>query len=221
MNCYEKIEKIGEKEFKLITGVTKEVFKKMTEEQRKKHAEEHARGGRAGLSVEIRLTLALEYWREYRTFRHMSVSHGIDKDVTNRAVILVEDALSESEEFKIKELKERFKPEENSEISVIIVDVEEQPIERPFENQEASYSGKKKRHTTKYQIVINGENTEILDVYNAVGTTHDFTMFKESLVGVRPEYIHSHDGQRVSGGERLLRFRPHSGQVIEKPSADR
>ena len=28
-----------------------------------------------------------------------------------------------------------------------------------------------------------------MDVYNAVGTTHDFAMFKESMVGVLPEYI--------------------------------
>jgi len=48
---------------------------------------------------------------------------------------------------------------------------------------------KKKRHTTKYQIVINAENKEILDVQNAFGTTHDFTMFKESLVGVLPQHI--------------------------------
>jgi len=63
----------------------------------------------------------------------------------------VEDTLSESEEFRIQELKERFKPDEESSISVIIVDVEEQPIERPFENQEASYSGKKNgtRRNTK------------------------------------------------------------------------
>ena len=54
----------------------------------------------------------------------------------------MEDVLSESEEFKLKELKERFKPGESS-ISVIIVDVEEQPIERPVTNQEESYSGKK------------------------------------------------------------------------------
>lgn len=28
-----------------------------------------------------------------------------------------------------------------------------------------------------------------MDVYNDVGTVHDFRMFKESLVGVLPEYI--------------------------------
>jgi len=37
--------------------------------------------------------------------------------------------------------------------------------------------------------VINAENTEILDIYNDTGTTHDFKMFKESLVGVLPEDI--------------------------------
>ena len=143
MNCYEKIEKLSAKEFKLITGVTREVFNAMIEVLKRKYVEEHNQGGRPGLSVEIRLTLALEYWREYRTFRHMAVSHQIDKDVINRAVMWVESALSESEEFKLVDLKERFKPGEESTISVIIVDVEEQPIERPTNKQEESYSGKK------------------------------------------------------------------------------
>jgi hypothetical protein len=143
MNCYEKIEKLNEKKFKQITGVTREVFEKMMEALRKKYAETHAQGGQSGMSVELRLTLTLEYWREYRTYDHMSNDHQIPKSVINRAVLWVEDALSESEEFKLKELKERFKPGEDSSISVIVVDVEEQPIERPVTNQEASYSGKK------------------------------------------------------------------------------
>ena len=143
MNSYEKVEKLSEKEFKLITGVTREVFNSMLAVLRKKHALEHAQGGRPGLPVEVRLTLSLEYWREYRTFRHMANDHQIAKDAINRAVVWVEDVLSESDEFKLKELKERFKAGEESSISVIIVDVEEQPIERPELNQGDSYSGKK------------------------------------------------------------------------------
>ena len=61
MNAYEKIEKLKGKEFKLITGVTREVFEKMLEVLRKKYVEEHARGGRPGLPVELRLTLSLYY----------------------------------------------------------------------------------------------------------------------------------------------------------------
>ena len=37
--------------------------------------------------------------------------------------------------------------------------------------------------------MINYENEEILDVYGDIGKSHDFNMFKSSLVGVLPEYI--------------------------------
>jgi len=92
----------------------------------------------------MRLTLALEYWREYRTYEHMANDHQIAKSVINRAVLWVEDVLGESEEFRLRELKERFKPSETeSKITAVIVDVTEQPIERPVHGQEESYSGKK------------------------------------------------------------------------------
>jgi len=150
MNAYEKIEKLDKKEFKRITGVTREVFEKMLTVLRKKHTEEHRQGGQPGMAVELRLTLSLEYWREYRTYEHMANDHQIGKSEINRAVMWVEDTLGESEEFKIRDLKERFKPEENN-ISIIVVDVEEQPIERPAHNQEEAYSGKKNvtRQNTK------------------------------------------------------------------------
>jgi hypothetical protein len=64
----------------------------------------------------------------------------------NRAVLWVENILSESPEFKLKDLQERFKPDRENESSievVLIADVEEQPIERPKHNQKGSYSGKK------------------------------------------------------------------------------
>ena len=57
----------------------------------------------------------------------------------------VEDILSQSEEFKIMELREKFKRRETegNPIKVVLIDVEEQPIERPIENQKNHYSGKK------------------------------------------------------------------------------
>jgi transposase len=38
-------------------------------------------------------------------------------------------------------------------------------------------------------VLVNASNLEILDIYNDVGTAHDFRMFKESLAGVLPEGI--------------------------------
>jgi hypothetical protein len=156
MNAYEKIEKLSEKEFKLITGVTREVFWEMLGELIRKYEDEHAAGGQRGMAVELRLTLALEYWREYRTFRHMANDHQISKTEINRAVMWVEEVLSKSEEFKLCDIKERFanKEEEDGEdeAEIILIDVEEQPIERPKYEQEKSYSGKKNgiRQNTKY-----------------------------------------------------------------------
>jgi hypothetical protein len=154
MNAYEKLKQLSDPDFKLITGVNRAVFDEMLVVLRRTYVTEHKRGGQPGLSVEMRLTLALEYWREYRSIRHMANDHQISKSVINRAIIWVEDALSSSPEFKLMDLQERFKPTNDTESQprIILIDVEEQPIERPIINQEASYSGKKNniRRNTKY-----------------------------------------------------------------------
>ena len=143
MNAYEKIQKLGDKEFKRITGVTRELFEKMVKCLKEQYAKDHAEGGAPGQPVELRLTLALEYWREYRTYEHMANDHQIPKSTINEMVLWVEHVLSENAEFKLQDLKERFKPDEENDIKILIVDVEEQPIERPKVGQEKSYSGKK------------------------------------------------------------------------------
>jgi len=143
MNAYEKIQKLEGKEFKRITGVTREIFEKMLRRLKEQYAQDHKGGGAPGQSVELRLTLALEYWREYRTYEHMANDHQVPKSTINEMVLWVEYALSSDEEFKLADIKERFKPGEENDIEIIIVDVEEQPIERPKEGQEKSYSGKK------------------------------------------------------------------------------
>jgi hypothetical protein len=149
MNAYDKIAKLEAKDFKLITGVTKEVFEEMLVVLRRQYIEDHALGGQPGLPVELRLTLALEYWREYRSLRHMANDHQLGKSIISRTILWVEDTLTESPEFKLQDLRERFKPSEETgqpiEI-VLLIDVEEQPIERPKYDQKASYSGKKKTH---------------------------------------------------------------------------
>ena len=45
MNAYEKIAKLTDKDFKLITGVTREVFYRMLEVLKQKYAEDHVQGG--------------------------------------------------------------------------------------------------------------------------------------------------------------------------------
>jgi hypothetical protein len=144
VTAYEKLQKLDDGQFKLITGVTRATFDQMQEVLLARYEYEHRMGGRPGLPVELRLTLALEYWREYRALRHMANDHQISKSALSSAILWVEDVLSESEEFSLPELKEHFKPSENGELQVVLIDVGEQPIERPKYDQEKSYSGKKR-----------------------------------------------------------------------------
>ena len=56
----------------------------------------------------------------------------------------------------------------------LVVDVTESEIERPKKNQKDYYSGKKKKHTFKTQVLANIDNGEIYSIDVSKGKTHDF-----------------------------------------------
>jgi hypothetical protein len=152
MNKYEKLMALTKPElFQLLTGVTREVFDKMLNELEKAYKTIHStKGGNPnGTPLGLKLVIALEYWREYRGLRQMAFDYNMPLTTLRDCIIWVEDILSKSEDFKIPDLKEKYKhtDDENSPICVVIVDVEEQPIERPTENQKAHYSGKKNSYS--------------------------------------------------------------------------
>jgi IS5 family transposase len=62
----------------------------------------------------------------------------------------------------------------------ILVDVTEQQIERPLKKQKDYYSGKKKKHTIKVQLIVCSITLRILSVYCEKGRVHDFQIFKNS-----------------------------------------
>jgi hypothetical protein len=63
----------------------------------------------------------------------------------------------------------------------ILIDVTECPIERPVKHQKQYYSGKKKIHTLKIQLVLDLTTGQILCVDQADGHVHDFTLYKETI----------------------------------------
>jgi hypothetical protein len=64
----------------------------------------------------------------------------------------------------------------------VIVDVTESPIERPKKNIRMFYSGKKKQHTLKSQVVVDQANGKIICTAHGKGREHDFRIFKNSKV---------------------------------------
>ncbi len=65
-------------------------------------------------------------------------------------------------------------------IDTIVIDVSEQQIERPLKKQKKYYSGKKKKHTIKAQIVICLKTFKIYSIRCEKGHVHDFSLFKNS-----------------------------------------
>lgn len=50
----------------------------------------------------------------------------------------------------------------------------------PEKKQRAYYSGKKKRHTLKSQVVIDGRTRQILCTHHGRGPVHDFALYQRS-----------------------------------------
>jgi len=64
-----------------------------------------------------------------------------------------------------------------------LIDVSESPIERPKKKRHY-YSGKKKRHTQKTQIVSGPRSKKIICTAFDKGETHDFRLYKERKTGI-------------------------------------
>ena len=71
----------------------------------------------------------------------------------------VEDALMQDEKFHLPRKKALL---ENNNFSVVVGDATETPIERPKKKQRDFYSGKKKRHTLKTQVVADKKSRKII-----------------------------------------------------------
>ena len=88
----------------------------------------------------------------------------------------------------------------------LIVDSCEQPIERPREYQEQKkyYSGKKKRHTKKNQIIVLPDGKDIVDIVaDKPGPKSDIKLFREQRKGFDPKQ--KFQGDKAYNGEELIK----------------
>ena len=84
---------------------------------------------------------------------------------------------------------------------------------RRSSKQKRKYSGKKKRHTRKIQIVENSDTQEIISLDFANGASHDFDLYKKSKLKV-----HNQIKKKVDKGYvGILAF--HSNTEIPKKSS--
>jgi len=91
---------------------------------------------------ENQILMTLEYLREYRTYFHIGQSWGINESTVYRIVTKIENILIKSKTFRLPGKKQLLKS--NNEINIVVVDVTENPIERPKKNRKNSPVAKRK-----------------------------------------------------------------------------
>ena len=141
MPTYEQLKELSPEQFRRACGVKPSTFNHMLEVLAQAKAQQKP-GRPSTLSLENQLLLTLEYLREYRTYFHIAQSWGLHESTVCRIVKKTEDVLIQEEEFHLLGMKQLHQGEELA-LSVMVVDVTEQGIERPQKNNDATTQGRK------------------------------------------------------------------------------
>jgi len=173
-------------DFKRLCGVHKETFARMVSVIQEQVEQKKRKPGKPSrLSVEDQVLMSLEYWREYRTYFHIGQAWEVHESTVSRIVRKVENALIQAGIFQLPGKKQLLDPE--SVAKLVVIDATETAIERPKKGQKRFYSGKKKRHTLKTQLVVDPKTKAVICTTFAAGKEHDFHLFKRSRVKFKNE----------------------------------
>ena len=177
---YWQVCKLPSREFKRLTGVKRKTFQVMVRVVKAQEKLKKKPGRPNKLTIENQILLTLQYWREYRTYYHISQDCKIHESNACRIVKKIENILIKSRKFNLPGKKNLLDLSLNEDL--ILMDVMESPIERPKKHQKSFYSGKQKEHTLKTQVVFGLKTNKIMCLAHSKGKTHDFKLFKKSDV---------------------------------------
>jgi hypothetical protein len=171
---------LSNSKFKQLVGVENETFLMMLAILRVADSKRREQGGKPPrIPLEDKLLWTLQYWREYRTMEHLAHEYETSVSHIYRVIVWIENIIAEDGTFSLPG-KESL-TNANSPHKVVAVDATEHEVERPKEEQEKHYSGKKKRHTIKTQLIINIVTLAIICVAQSEGSVHDFALFKDEI----------------------------------------
>ena len=144
MSPFEQVKKRKASIFKREVGLSLKNFKRLLGKVQRYLAEEQERnplsrrGQKSKLSLEDRLLLTLSYLRSYPTFLNLGNQFGIHESYAQKLFHQFSGIL-----VKVLHVESRSALS-HTDLKAVVLDVTEQPIERPQRGQKAYYSGKKK-----------------------------------------------------------------------------
>ena len=140
---HENVKDLKDQDFKRLTGVMRSTFAKMLEVV---EAGSRDFGRPPKLTRADQLLMTLMYWREYRTEFHIGAAYGVSEATVCRTIQRVENVLIKSKQFHLP--GKRVLQASDLEIEVVLIDVTEQPIERP-QKDNAGITAAKRSGTPK------------------------------------------------------------------------
>jgi hypothetical protein len=135
---YETVKELKDADFKRSTGVSREMFEKMLAVMQN---EMRDFGRPPKLTRADQLLMTLMYWREYRTEFHIGIAYSVSEATVCRTIQKVENVLMKSGEFRLPGRKV-LQPSDTL-IEVVLIDVTEQPIERPKKSRAGTTAAKR------------------------------------------------------------------------------
>ncbi len=210
MSYFEQVKKQKASIFKREVGLSLRNFKRLLGKVQGYLAQEQQgnplsrRGQASTIPLEDRLLLTLFYLRSYPTFLNLGKQFSVSESYAHKLFHRFSGIL-----VKVLHLQSRSSLS-SADLKAVLIDVTEQPSERPQRGQKAYYSGKKKRHTVKIQLLVCLSTLSILAVFGDKGHVHDFQILKNSRLVLHPDVLKLGDagyqGMQARYGNALTPF---------------
>ena len=133
---HSEVEGLSPGAFKRLTGVRRETFGRTLEVLQQSERQKKRSGSLSKLSSADELLPTLMCRREYRTQFHIAKSYGVHEANANRIIHKVEGTLAASGAFRLPG-KRAARSADGAELSFVVIDATETPVERPQKKQRA------------------------------------------------------------------------------------
>ena len=225
--------------FRQLTGITPAAFDRLLANLEPRYQQADARrkarpgrqrkpgaGRKHALVLADRLLVLLMYYRTYTTHAVLGFLFGIDDSAVGRNINPLQPLLAGI--FRIPERRVELTREDLREL---FFDATERPTRRPRRGQRAYYSGKKRRHTLKTQVVVvrrrkrpgpgaKPRRVRVAAVSAAFpGKTHDKRVYDRTRVIAPPGVRRTGDTGYVGTGLETPRKRPPGGALTARQKA--
>lgn len=191
---WSKVRNKPSQEFRRIVGVKKKTFYFLINKLKPDWLKKRRSGGPIPkLKLEDQLLLTLSYLRNYTTYLETGAKFGVSETRAYEICKAIESVLIQDKDLHLPGRKALVQKE--SKLEIVVFDVTECPIERPKRKkrgrvkniQKHYYSGKKKKHTIKEQIVVDKNSKKVIATKQDKGRVHDFNIYKKSKQYVHPD----------------------------------